>query len=338
MITKYHTISLFILVAAIGALALLSTACGVSETTDKVSTSKPIEPTNTPTENGSADTLRDTIDSDVEADSLDSDNAIDMDAGGDLSIDTDTSTQDGVDSTDTDMDDSDDIRIDKDTSTQDGADSTDTDMDDEVVSIDADSIAGMDTSKDTTLDVDTPPQANADTADDDALREAASGSDTIVEAPFPPSVGDTAPTFTLPSVLHGDVSLSSFREDKAVVLVFYRAYWCTACRKQLNEINNRYEDFKNSGAEVLAITTDNLENTGTLIARSGYDFPILYTSRDNTIPKTYDRFNKFGDSLASAAIFLIDTDGRIVWEDLGTNAYHFARSDEILKQLNKLST
>ncbi len=37
---------------------------------------------------------------------------------------------------------------------------------------------------------------------------------------------DKAPEFTLPSANTGtEISLSQFRDDKPVVLVFYRAYW-----------------------------------------------------------------------------------------------------------------
>ncbi len=38
---------------------------------------------------------------------------------------------------------------------------------------------------------------------------------------MPAEIGDTAPDFTLPSVDHGDVTLSSFQGQKAVVLSFH---------------------------------------------------------------------------------------------------------------------
>lgn len=42
---------------------------------------------------------------------------------------------------------------------------------------------------------------------------------------FPPSIGDMAPDFTLPAATGGEVTLSQFRGDRPVVLVFYRAFW-----------------------------------------------------------------------------------------------------------------
>jgi peroxiredoxin len=38
-------------------------------------------------------------------------------------------------------------------------------------------------------------------------------------------VGELAPDFTLPDASGAPVSLASFREQKPVVLVFYRGYW-----------------------------------------------------------------------------------------------------------------
>ena len=39
------------------------------------------------------------------------------------------------------------------------------------------------------------------------------------------SSGDLAPDFTLPNAQGGEVTLSGYRGDKNVVLVFYRAFW-----------------------------------------------------------------------------------------------------------------
>ena len=45
------------------------------------------------------------------------------------------------------------------------------------------------------------------------------------QANFPPGVGDIAPDFTLPVATGGEITLSQFRGDTPVVLVFYRAFW-----------------------------------------------------------------------------------------------------------------
>ena len=48
---------------------------------------------------------------------------------------------------------------------------------------------------------------------------------TEIPIPVGTSVGELAPAFTLPSISGSDVSLESYRGDKNLVVVFYRAFW-----------------------------------------------------------------------------------------------------------------
>ena len=45
----------------------------------------------------------------------------------------------------------------------------------------------------------------------------------LINTPVP--VVSTAPDFTLPSIQGADYTLSQFRDDRPVAVVFYRAYW-----------------------------------------------------------------------------------------------------------------
>ena len=48
---------------------------------------------------------------------------------------------------------------------------------------------------------------------------------TEIPIPVGTSVGELAPAFMLPSISGSDVSLESYRGDKNLVVVFYRAFW-----------------------------------------------------------------------------------------------------------------
>jgi len=91
-----------------------------------------------------------------------------------------------------------------------------------------------------------------------------------------------------------------------------------------------------SGVQVLAISTDNLAGPAALAAAQGYEFPILFTALDPTTPEEYGVFNLFGDGLASASVFLIDTNGEIVWQSVGLNYTHQVEAEEIIEQVEKL--
>ena len=90
------------------------------------------------------------------------------------------------------------------------------------------------------------------------------------------------------------------------------------------------------GVQVLAISTDNLDGPAALAAAQCYEFTILFTALDPSIPEHYGVFNLFGDGLASASVFLIDTNGEIAWQSVGLNYTHQVEAEEIIEQVEKL--
>ena len=104
------------------------------------------------------------------------------------------------------------------------------------------------------------------------------------------------------------------------------------------ELQRTYDEISATGAEVLAVSTDNLQGAETAVRNFEAEFPILYTSRDSSVPESYDRFNKFGDGLASAAVFIVDTDGVIQWADLGSNYTHQVPGEEVVEALKALGS
>jgi peroxiredoxin len=88
--------------------------------------------------------------------------------------------------------------------------------------------------------------------------------------------------------------------------------------------------------QILAISTDTLDGPAGLYEAQGYEFPVLFTSGDTTIPEAYGVFDLFGDGLASASIFLVDTNGEIAWKSIGLNYTHQVEAAEIIEQVEKL--
>ena len=95
-------------------------------------------------------------------------------------------------------------------------------------------------------------------------------------------------------------------------------------------------EFDAGGVQVLAISTDNLDGPAALAAAQCYEFTILFTALDPSIPEHYGVFNLFGDGLASASVFLIDTNGEIAWQSVGLNYTHQVEAEEIIEQVEKL--
>lgn len=101
-------------------------------------------------------------------------------------------------------------------------------------------------------------------------------------------------------------------------------------------MQKHYSKITDAGAEVLAISTDDLSGAESIIAKANIQFPILYTSKNNDVPIAYNVYNLHGDNLASASVFVIDTNGNIAWESIGDSTAHQVSGDEVLDALEGL--
>jgi cytochrome c biogenesis protein CcmG/thiol:disulfide interchange protein DsbE len=63
-----------------------------------------------------------------------------------------------------------------------------------------------------------------------------------------------APDFKLEDIKGDSVTLNSYQDKEAVILLFW-ATWCPYCRKELKNLNGMYQELKKEGFEVLAVNT-----------------------------------------------------------------------------------
>ncbi len=75
-----------------------------------------------------------------------------------------------------------------------------------------------------------------------------------------------------------------------------------------------------------------------MIRQARLDFPLLYTSKDPSVPQSYDVFNLHGDGLASASVFIVDIDGNIAYSDIGRSTSHQVSGKTVLAELEKLGS
>jgi peroxiredoxin len=134
--------------------------------------------------------------------------------------------------------------------------------------------------------------------------------------------GDQAPDFTLKDQAGNEVTLSSFRGEKSVVLVFYPFTFTGVCRGELCEIRDDPSAFDGAGAQVLAVSCDTRHAQAIWAEQEGFTFPVLSDFWPHgEVAKAYGVFNeKLG--CANRATFVIDTTGTVVdtfsTPDLGT--------------------
>jgi len=89
---------------------------------------------------------------------------------------------------------------------------------------------------------------------------------------------------------------------------------------------------------VLGISTDDLRGAESIVSRADVKFPILYTAQNNDVPQDYNVFDLHGDGLASASVFVVDTDGNIAWKSIGDSPAHQVSGGEVLSALSALNS
>ena len=135
--------------------------------------------------------------------------------------------------------------------------------------------------------------------------------------------GDEAPDFTLKDQSGNEVTLSSFRGEKNVVLVFYPFTFTGVCRGELCEIRDDPSAFDGGGRpQVLPSSCDTRHAQAIWAEQEGFTFPVLSDFWPHgEVAKAYGVFNeKLG--CANRATFVIDKSGKVAdtfsTPDLGT--------------------
>ena len=125
------------------------------------------------------------------------------------------------------------------------------------------------------------------------------------------AVGDAAPDFTLKDTDGNEVTLSSFRGQKSVTLVFIPFAFTGVCQGELCELRDNLESFVTAGNQVLAITCDRAPSLKEWKAQQGFTFPLLSDGWPHgEVARAYDCFNEdLGCALRRTII--VDTDGNI---------------------------
>jgi len=124
-------------------------------------------------------------------------------------------------------------------------------------------------------------------------------------------VGQQAPDFTLRNQ-HGEpVTLSSYRGEKNVVVVFYPWAFTGTCTGELGEIQDRIASFDNDDTVTLVISCDSRYSLRIYAEREGYTFSLLSDFWPHgAIARTYGVFHEDA-GVAIRGTFIVDKQGTV---------------------------
>ncbi|WP_340587727.1 peroxiredoxin-like family protein [Erythrobacter alti] len=90
--------------------------------------------------------------------------------------------------------------------------------------------------------------------------------------------GQTAPDLDLPLTIDARFELSRQEPESFTMLVFYRGKHCPVCKRYLEEIGDRLDDFTSRGINVFAISMDSEERA--LISHNEWETGNLPLAHD----------------------------------------------------------
>ena len=147
-----------------------------------------------------------------------------------------------------------------------------------------------------------------------------------------PSVGQSAPTFTLPSQDGSQISLDNFR-GKWVVLYFYPKDMTQGCTIEAHNFQRDLSKFEAENAVILGVSVDTPDSHKQFCTKEGLTFRLLADPEHKVVDEygSLGHFQSF--TIANRNTFLIDPHGKIVkvWTKVDPSHH----SEEVLAALEE---
>jgi mycoredoxin-dependent peroxiredoxin len=131
-----------------------------------------------------------------------------------------------------------------------------------------------------------------------------------------PEVGTEAPDFTLKDQNNQEVTLSSFRGQRSVLVVFYPFAFSGICTDELCAVRDDLADFQNDEVQILAVSVDHPFTLKAWAEAQRYEFPLLADFWPHgKVAQDYGVFNDRA-GMAVRGTFLVDKDGIVQFAEV----------------------
>jgi peroxiredoxin Q/BCP len=127
------------------------------------------------------------------------------------------------------------------------------------------------------------------------------------------AVGDAAPDFTLKDQDGKDVTLSTFKGSKTVLVAFYPKDFSPGCTNEMKCLVKEVNRLAARDVVVLAISVDGVESHARFATTLGIQFRLL-ADVDLAVAKNYGVYvPSAGGAFATRSAFIIDKEGKLRW-------------------------
>ncbi|HEX2693814.1 MAG TPA: redoxin domain-containing protein [Gemmatimonadaceae bacterium] len=150
-----------------------------------------------------------------------------------------------------------------------------------------------------------------------------------------PQPGDAAPDFTADSTSGGQVTLSSYRGTRNVLLAFFPLAFTGTCTKELVCFTEDFDQFAEHGVEILPISVDAIPSLREFKNKLHMQTDLLSDFK-REISRAYGVLNE-ERFFANRAYFLVDKEGVVRWCHVEQNNGDRRDNSEILAAFQLLS-
>ena len=153
------------------------------------------------------------------------------------------------------------------------------------------------------------------------------------------SIGELAPSFVLKDTDLQDANLEDYRGQN-VVLVFFPLAFSGICTDQMCTLNENLQALNSLEAKVFGISVDSPFTLKKFKEVNQLEFPLL-SDFNKDVCQAYDAFYEefvLGlKGVAKRAVFVIDKEGKIQYQEILENAKNLPNFDALELEVSKLS-
>jgi len=167
----------------------------------------------------------------------------------------------------------------------------------------------------------------------------------------PMLISEKVPDASLQSIEGESVSVAELLKGKKSVLLFYRGGWCPYCNAHLSAVGESEQEILALGYQIIAIAPDSPAQLKTTVEKQKLNYK-LYSDASGELmkamgiafkaPERYEkRLDNYSDGLNPGmlpvpSLFVVDTDGAIIFEYINPDYKHRISSEMLMAVLNQL--
>ena len=148
------------------------------------------------------------------------------------------------------------------------------------------------------------------------------------------AVGDRAPEIVLPGTGGRTYRLSDYT-GRVVVVVFYPGDNTPVCTRQLNAYNDELAQFSGLGAQVLAISAQDVASHDEFAERHGFGFPLL-ADVDKRVAGEWGVLGPLG--FPRRSVFIVDQGGVVRYAHRALAGITYRPVDELVAAIRRLES